>query len=589
MQDIMIQTLNIADREWLSEFMLELWGSNKVVSRGVVYDPQDLPGFVAMYDGEKVGLVTYNITGTSCEIVTINSIHPFSGVGTALIEATKNIALQSGCKRLWLITTNDNMNALRFYQKRGFVLVTIHRNALAISRKLKPENPLIGNDGIPLRDEIELEMILNSVILFTDANVTSDATDAILKVRLPFPLPQLYLFIRYKCYKCYIRYIGFNQESQQAMQSKVDVVIVGGGVIGCAIAYYLSRSGVDVAVFDRCEIGAEASSAATGLLAPLGPLSGPGPIADLLLTSFALFPELVPELEEESSIKLEYEQTGSLRIVRNPNKISNLHKRMKAWQPLGLQMHWLTGDEARQQEPLLTLDVCAAIYAPKESQIKASHMVKAFSCAAAHYGTTFYNHREITGIQQHSSRATDVYTIQGERFACNHLVIATGAWAADCSKWLNVTIPIIPQRGQVLSLHQPLPLLHHIIFGEAAYLTPKSGNTITVGATKENAGFDKQLIAGSIAWLLNTAIRLVPVLESSPLEKMWTGFRPRTPDNQPILGLTPGWDNVTLAVGHGSVGIMLSAITGKTIAELIITGEVPQIIQPFSLTRFPVA
>ena len=161
MPDIIILPLHIADREWVSEFILELWGSNKVVSRGVVYYPQDLPGFVAMYDGEKVGLVTYNITGTNCEIVTINSVRPFLGVGTALIEAVRDIALKSGCKRLWLITTNDNMNALRFYQKRGFVLVAIHRDALDISRKLKPEISLIGNDGIPLPDEIELEMILN--------------------------------------------------------------------------------------------------------------------------------------------------------------------------------------------------------------------------------------------------------------------------------------------------------------------------------------------------------------------------------------------------------------------------------------------
>jgi GNAT superfamily N-acetyltransferase len=160
MPDIIIQPLNIADREWVSEFMLEHWGSNKAISRGVVYYPQDLPGFVALYEREKVGTVTYNNTGTSCEIVTINSIHPFSGVGTALIEAVRDIALKSGCQRLWLITTNDNMNALRFYQKRGFELVAIHRNALDISRKLKPEIPLTGNDGIPLRDEIELEMIL---------------------------------------------------------------------------------------------------------------------------------------------------------------------------------------------------------------------------------------------------------------------------------------------------------------------------------------------------------------------------------------------------------------------------------------------
>src|SRR6266702_4432113 len=116
------------------------------------------------------------------------------------------------------------------------------------------------------------------------------------------------------------------------MQATVDVAIVGGGVIGCAIAYQLSKSGVDVAVFDRGEIGAEASSAATGLLAPLGPLSGPGPFADLLLSSFALLPTLVPELEDE--------QTGALRIVSNTKHISNLRKRMKAWQPLGAHPHF---------------------------------------------------------------------------------------------------------------------------------------------------------------------------------------------------------------------------------------------------------
>ena len=161
MPDITIQPLNTADRESVSQFMLEHWGSNKVVSRGVVYYPQDLPGFVALHESEKVGLVTYNITGASCEIVTIDSIRPSSGVGSALIEAVKDIAIKSGYKRLWLITTNDNMNALRFYQKRGFVLVAVHRNALEVSRRLKPEISLIGNDGIPLRDEIELEIILD--------------------------------------------------------------------------------------------------------------------------------------------------------------------------------------------------------------------------------------------------------------------------------------------------------------------------------------------------------------------------------------------------------------------------------------------
>jgi len=161
MPDITILPINTDDQPWVAQFIFKHWGSNKVVSRGVVHNPQYLPGFIAVYKGEKVGLVTYNIANEHCEIVTLNSIHPSSGVGTALIEVVRDIALKSGCKRLWLITTNDNMNALRFYQKRGFNLVAVHKNALELSRKMKPEIPFIGNDGIPLRDEIELEMILN--------------------------------------------------------------------------------------------------------------------------------------------------------------------------------------------------------------------------------------------------------------------------------------------------------------------------------------------------------------------------------------------------------------------------------------------
>ncbi len=135
-------------------------GSNRMVSRGIMYYPQNLPGFVALLDGEKTDLITYYITGKSCEFVTLDNTRPSTGVGTALIEVVKDTAIKSGCKRIWLITTNDNTYALRFYQKRGFVLVAAHRNALEQSRKLKPEIPLIGNGGIPLRDEIELEMFL---------------------------------------------------------------------------------------------------------------------------------------------------------------------------------------------------------------------------------------------------------------------------------------------------------------------------------------------------------------------------------------------------------------------------------------------
>lgn len=148
------------DRAWVRQMVKERWGSEAVVAHGTLYRPDALPGFVAQSDGAVVGLVTYHVDRDACEIVSLDSLYPNRGIGTALVNAVTTQARRQGCRRLWLITTNDNVNALRFYQKRGFTLVTIHRNALEASRRLKPEIPLIGEHGIPLRDEIELEMVL---------------------------------------------------------------------------------------------------------------------------------------------------------------------------------------------------------------------------------------------------------------------------------------------------------------------------------------------------------------------------------------------------------------------------------------------
>lgn len=369
------------------------------------------------------------------------------------------------------------------------------------------------------------------------------------------------------------------------MNRVTDVLIIGGGVIGTSIAYYLRKLGRDVALLERGEIGSQASSAAAGLLAPLGPLSGPGPLADLLLSSFAMFPSLVPELEDASGIHLEYERLGALRTVRNPKRVAHLKKRMKAWEPLGLQMYWLTGEEARQREPLLGPDVCAAIYAPEESQIKASQVVQAFAKAAQNLGAKMYQHSEVIKLCKNGAKITSICTMCGNNIACNQLILAPGAWAGIYEKWLDISIPVYPLRGQLLSLQTSLPSLNHIIFGDAVYISPR-GNSILVGATKEEAGFEIQTTEQGILGLHETATKFVPTLQESKREAAWAGLRPSTPDKRPILGTAPNWENVILATGHNSVGIILSPLTGKVIADLVATGHSPEIIRPFSLARF---
>ncbi len=144
----------------ITSFIAENWGSPVCVSRGRCHNVGELPGFVQLREGQVVGLVTYNINGSDCELVTLNSLLNNSGLGTQLVERVIEIAKTLGCRRVWLITTNDNTAAIRFYQKRGFEWVGFHRNAIDKSRKLKPEIPEFGDDNIPIKHEIEFELAI---------------------------------------------------------------------------------------------------------------------------------------------------------------------------------------------------------------------------------------------------------------------------------------------------------------------------------------------------------------------------------------------------------------------------------------------
>jgi glycine oxidase len=373
-------------------------------------------------------------------------------------------------------------------------------------------------------------------------------------------------------------------------QQSCDVAIIGGGVIGCSIAYQLRKAGVDVLVIERQEVAAEASSAAAGLLAPFGSLTEPGPFSDLVLASWALAPTLLPQIEQESGVQVEYRRVGALHIAANDREVEALRQQMQAWEALGAKMTWLTEDETREREPLLgsqtNAPIQAAIFIEGEGSIKAPAVARAYAEAARRAGTRFALATDVVGIIQSGSRVVGVRTAQGEMISCQRLVIAGGAWSASCGEWLGLTIPVVPMKGQILSLGQPEPALQHIIFSEDVYFVPKLDGTIFIGATVEQVGFDKRLTAGGIAWLLNSAIRLIPALEQATIVQLWSGLRPWSRDSQPVLGQAPGWENVILATGHSAMGFELSAITGKMIAELITSGQTPELIRPFRIERF---
>lgn len=155
-----VRALSNADKPLVRQWMIDHWGAELMIAHGEQLYPAEYPGFVAESGSDVVGLVTYTLRGNQCEILSLDSAAEGQGIGSALIEAVRKVAVDAGVRRLWLITTNDNINALRFYQKRGFELVKVHRHAVDESRKIKPSIPLLGEFGIPLRDEIELEILL---------------------------------------------------------------------------------------------------------------------------------------------------------------------------------------------------------------------------------------------------------------------------------------------------------------------------------------------------------------------------------------------------------------------------------------------
>lgn len=161
MTDFTIRPLTAADCDWVNAFSIQHWGADEMIAHGEIFLISQMPGFAAEAGAEVVGLITYHPAGHACEITSLNSLREGAGIGSALIEAVKNAAIKLGCTRLFLITTNDNLHALRFYQRRGFTLAALRANAIHEARKIKPEIPQFGFDGIPIRDEIELEIRLD--------------------------------------------------------------------------------------------------------------------------------------------------------------------------------------------------------------------------------------------------------------------------------------------------------------------------------------------------------------------------------------------------------------------------------------------
>ena len=368
------------------------------------------------------------------------------------------------------------------------------------------------------------------------------------------------------------------------MSPSTDVAVIGGGIMGCAVALRLAQRGIGVTVIERGIPGAEASSAAAGILGPQMEAEGPGPLLELGLRSRALYPALAAELRDLTGIDVGYDRSGVLMVAFDEGGEAALSAR-RAWQlARGLRVDSLSGDAVRAREPALGPAVRAALAFTDDAQVVARELVRAFSQAAAVAGVRFLTGRYVRRVVVEEGAAVGV-ELDGEKLAAGTVVVAAGSWSGLVEGAGVPAAVVRPARGQLVAIETRPPLFRHVVAAPGGYLVPRRDGTVIAGSTVEMVGFRKEVTVGGLAAILGLARTIFPALAEAPVVATWSNFRPFTEDHLPVLGAT-AVRGLVLATGHFRNGILLAPITAQAIAELVATGKAPFDLSPFAVERF---
>jgi glycine oxidase len=364
-----------------------------------------------------------------------------------------------------------------------------------------------------------------------------------------------------------------------------DVLVVGGGVVGCAAAFALAREGLSVSLLERDAPAAHASGVAAGMLLPTSEARGRGPLLRFALRSLALFPELCAELRELSGIDPEYEACGALHVATS--EVGEAALRRRAADLPECELEWLTQEAARRAEPGLAPALRGALWSPREGHVHGERLTRAYAGAAVQLGARLETGVAVRGLLTRGERVTGALTSAGERPA-GLVVVCTGAWAGELAGWLGAACrpPVEPVRGAILSLEGPRPPLASILCGEDVYLVPRRDGSCLVGATQERAGFDARPSAGGVEALLRAGAALLPELAACAFLGARAGLRPGSPDGLPLIGAVPGARGLLLAAGHFRNGVLLSPETARLIADLATGKEPGEEARAFAPERF---
>lgn len=361
---------------------------------------------------------------------------------------------------------------------------------------------------------------------------------------------------------------------------KPDVLIVGAGVIGCATAFELARRGIAVRVLERSVPGAEASSAAAGLLGAQVETHAAGPLASLCLLGRDRFAAWAKELATRTGIDIEHRTCGVTRVAQSAEEAAALEHDI-AWQiAAGLRVERPSVAELRRLEPEIGDEVHAAARFPDDARVDPPRLLRAMRIAAERAGAVFASGAMVRRVLVDDGIAKGVEVEGGELIRAEQVVIAAGSWSNLVPGVPIAASAVRPARGQIIELVAKMPPLRGAVFGARAYLSPRDDGRVLVGSTLEFVGFERAVTAGAVRDLLAGAVRLVPSLASAEVSRMWSQFRPYTENQLPLIGLS-STAGLLLATGHFRNGILLGPITGEIIADLV-QGKTPSVdLAPF--------
>ncbi len=363
------------------------------------------------------------------------------------------------------------------------------------------------------------------------------------------------------------------------------IIVIGGGVIGSSIAWRLAREGAAVTVLERARLGKEASWASAGMIAPQAEAQAAGPFFQLCLRARDTFEATLEMLRADTDVDPEYDRAGILYLALNDSERAELEQRAQWQVSAGGTVEELTLSSARQMEPAISPEAVYALYMPLERRVENRRLTLAYATAAIGKGAVFVEGATAKLVLVKGGNVTGVRVHDGRVFDADIVINAAGAWSGEIPGVAD-KVESYPVRGQIACFETRPGTLRSSVFSLGGYLVPRRDGRILAGSTMEEAGFDKSVTLGGLAKITRAANEMVPELSELRFREAWAGLRPATRDFLPVLGPSPSVPNFFYATGHFRSGILLSAISGEIVADLIQQRSSSIDLSPFSPKRF---